>query len=370
MAATLIGFTGIGLRTHASEDLALPGLWEYAFAVRGGGGYKDNVFLSPDQPQGSAFLSTGGDFTALRLVPDGPLFTLYAGGDARFFLSTEPANNEYTAFVQAQLEQDLRDNLTGWLALDYLYQDEIEDITFLDPALTVTNLTTQATQVRGHTITLRPGISRDLSQHWIISLETPITRQYYAEPLDDYWNAGVRLTLGYSYGYNSQLSLSYEPTWRGYDNEPALTASGAVIPGTELQQLQQIGNFTWRHHWDAAKRWRSVLKLGGSVVNENGGGFSDYALFAGGAEIRYRARRWEISAEGRIRSYQYASQTVSATDTAQLRRTEWAAVLQFERALTKRLRLLVDYQFGQALSNDDAEDYTVNTVSASLQWEF
>ena len=370
MAATLIGFTGIGLRAQSPESLALPAFWESAFAVRSGGGYKDNVFLSSTQPQGSAFLSAGGDFTAFRLAPEGPQFTFFAGGDANFFLSTQPANNEYTAFAQAQIEQDLSDNLTGWLALDYFYQDQIEDIAFLDPALSVTNITTQATQVRGHTITLRPGLSRDLSRHWVLSLETPVTRQYYVEPLDDYWNAGLKLTLGYSYGHSSQLSLGYEPSWRWYDNQPAQTISGTVIPGSELQQFRQIANLTWRHHWDEVKRWRTLLKLGGSVVEENGGGFSDYAQLSGGAEIRYRARRWEVSAEGRILSYQYASQTVSATDPAKLRRTEWNAGLNFERDITRHLRFLASYQFEQALSNDAAETYTVNTVSASLQWEF
>src|SRR5262245_45369204 len=140
MAATLIGFTGIGSGLQAqNSEPALPALWESAFATRGGGGYKDNVFLSHFRPQGSGFISAGGDITALRLAPVGPLFNFFASADASHFFSTTRAHNEYTVSAQAQLEQDLRKGLTGWLATDYFYQDQFVDVAFLDPAFSGTN---------------------------------------------------------------------------------------------------------------------------------------------------------------------------------------------------------------------------------------
>ena len=370
MAATLIGLTGIGARAQSLDGPGLPALWQSAFSIRSGGGYKDNVFLSHQRPQGSAAVSAGADFSALRFAPDGPQFTFFAGADANFFLSTKPAHDEYSAFAQAQLEKDLTAGITSWLAAEYASQDQILDVAFLDPSISVTNPAVRATQIRGHTLGLRPGLSVDLSSQNSLALEIPATRQYYEQPLDDYWNTGLKLTLGHSYGNSSQFSLSYEPAWRWYDTDPARTTSGAPIPGSNRQRFLQDANLSWRHHWDEGKRWRTVAKLGGRLVEENGAGYADYGQLSTSAQIRYRAREWEASVESGVRAYRYASQTISATDSEKLRRADWTTTLRLERGLTKHLSAIVSYEHEEILSNVETETYTVNTISGSLQWAF
>lgn len=339
--------------------------WEPVFTLRGGGGYKDNIFLSPTQPQGSAFVSGGGDVMVLRLSPAGPQFSFFASTDVNHFL--EPSHTESAAFALAKLEQDFNETWKGSLAAEYLYQDQFVDVAFLDPG---TNITVRAAAIRSHTITLRPGIEVELPRRLSLALETPVTRSYYDEPLDDYWRGGFKLTLARRYGYNSQLSISYEPAWRFYDNDPALTSTGTPIPGTHRERFQQEAQFTWRHFWDEAKHWRTTTKLGGQLVEENAGGFADQSQLAASAQVRYRAGPWEITAEGRVRRYDYRVQPFSATDPRTRERTEWTAGLSLERELTKHLRILVSYDHGQTLSEDALEAYTVNTVSGSLQWEF
>jgi hypothetical protein len=338
------------------------------FTLRGGGGYKDNVFLAHTQPQASAFVSGGGDVMLLRLSPDGPQFNFFASADVSHFLSTTPSFNESTVFAQARLEQSFSPALSGSLAAEYFYQHQFLDVSFLDAAATGTNSQTAA--VRGHTLTLRPGARLALPRQFWLALEAPATRQYYEPPLDDYWNAGFKLTLGRDYGHNSQLSLSYGPGWRCYETDPALTASGAPIPGTHRQLFQQDALLTWRHYWDESKHWRTTTKLGGRVNEENAGGFSDYLQYAASAQILYAAKPWEVSAESRVRRYDYRTQTVSATDLSTRRRTEWIVTARLERALTKHLKLATSYEHEQTLSNDPSETYTVNTLSGSLEWEF
>ena len=368
MAATLIGFTGMVLRAQPPERFPLISLWDSVFTVRSGGGYKDNVFLSHAQPQASTFVSGGGDVMVLRVAPAGPQFNFFASADATHFLSTTPSHNEYTAFAQAQVEQNFSEALKASLAAEYFYQDQVLDVSFLDAAASSTNGQTAA--VRGHNFTIRPGTRWVLPQQFWLALETPGTRQYFELPLDDYWNAGFKLTVGRNHGHDSQLSLSYEPTWRFYDTETALTATGAPIPGTHRQRLQHNAQLLWRQYWDEPKHWRTLTRLGGRLAEENGGGFADYTQYAVSQQILYRAKPWELSAEGRIRRYDYRTQTVSATDLAKLRRTEWTATLRLERELTKHLKLITSYEHEETLSNDTSETYSVNTVGGSLQWEF
>ena len=368
MAATLIGFTGIGSRAQSPELFPLVSLWDSVLTARGGGGYKDNIFLSHTHQQASAFISGGGDVMLLRLAPSGPQLNFFAGGDATHYLSASPSLNEYTVFGQGQVEQSIGEALKGSIATEYFYQDQVLDVSFLDPASAATNQ--QTAPVRGHTFTIRPGARWDLPSQFWLALEAPMTRQYFAQPLDDYWNTGFKFTVGRRYGHDSHLSLSYEPSWRLYDTESALTATGAPIAGTHRQRTQHNAQFVWRHFWDEPKHWRTLTKLGGRLAEENGGGFADYAQYAASQQILYRARPWELSVEGRVRRYDYSTQTVSATDLAKRRRTEWTMTARLERELARHLKLITSYEHEETLSNDAAETYSVNTVSGSLQWEF
>ena len=370
MAATLIGFTGIDVRAQTPDELSLPSLWDTVCTLRSGFGYKDNVFLSHSRQQDAAFISGGGDVMVIRLAPVGPQYNFFASADASHFFSTSPSHNEYTVFAQAQVENDFGNSFTGTLAAEYFYQDQAVDASFLDDAAPVPALVMRSETVRGHTATLRPSVRWNLPGQFWLTLETPVTCQIFDEPLDDYWMAGAKLTLGRTYGHASRLSVSYEPTWRFYQHDEELTAIGTPIPGTERERFQQDAVFTWRHHWDAAKCWRTTLKLGGRITDENGAGYSNFTQGSAAAQVLYRRGGWEIFAEGRVRQYDYRTQTVSLADQSKLRRTEWLAAFGIERQLTKRLKFIANYEHEKISSNDDLESYSVNTVSGTLQFEF
>ncbi len=364
MAASLVGFAGIAVPAEPEGDL-LPPLpqWDSVISLKAGGGYKDNVFLAHTAPQASSFLSTSTEVMVMRLAPDGPQVTAFANAEANYFPDTSPAHREHTVFGQALIEQDFNERVKASIAAQYFYQDQFLDVS-------VSETSRAAVAVRGHTLTPRPGVRLALtSQSWV-ALEAPVTRQYFESPLDDYWETGPKLILGRSFGPASQVTVSYEPTWRLYDADAALTTDGLPIAGTHRSRLQHDARLAWRQHWDEVKHWRSTMTLGGRVTEENGGGFTDYTRWFASAQILYRARPWQISAEGRVGHYDYHNQTVSPTDLSKRRRTEWSAALRVERSVGKHLTLAAGYEHQAALSNDVWETYAVNTVGGSAQWEF
>jgi hypothetical protein len=363
MAATLVGFTGFALRAQPPELLPLPPQWDAVFTLRAGGGYKDNVFLSHADPRPSAFLSAGAEAMALRLAPQGPQLTFFASADGRRFLSRHVEHTEYVAFSQVQLEHDFNQTFEGSFSAQYFYQDQVLDVS-------VSETNRQAVAARGHTLTLRPAIRVALPQRSWLSVEPSVTRQYFEDPLDDYWEAGPKITVGRTYGHASQISLSYEPWWRFYDTDPARTTTGAAILGSHRQRIQNEGRLTWRHNWDEQKHWRTAATVGTRLNKENGEGFSDYTRWFMTARIVYRATPWEISTEARLGQYEYDTQTVSAADLSKRRRTEWLAVVNLQRELIKGLKIMASYEYEETRSNDQLETYTVNTLSGSLQWEF
>lgn len=364
MTATFAGLTGLAAAAAGDDFDPLRPQWERVFTWRGGGGYKDNVFLSPVHPRASAFASLGGDALLLRVSPIGFQFSLFAGADAQHFL--EPAHNEITAFAVGKWEYDFNDTFRGALSAEYFYQDQVVDVATLDPG---SSLSVGAATVRGHTITLRPELAVGWPRDYSLSIETPCSRAYY-EPLDDYWEGGVKVALTRSYGHDSSLSLSYEPAWRFYDHDPALTATGAALPGTHRARFQQEVQIASRHFWDEPKHWRTTTRLGARWVGENAGGFADYTQWFASAQLRYQSPSWEITLESRLREYDYHNEPVSAANPELRHRTEWSTEVRVERTLTKHLRIAAGYEHEQTYSNDAAAVYSVNTVTGSVQWEF
>jgi hypothetical protein len=370
MAATLIGLSGT-IVSHAqteeevsalvAEALLLPD-WDHAITVTGGAGYKDNVFLSHDDPQSSPFALLSAELLILRLAPEGPRLTFFANGEARFY-SEKVSNQEYVAFSQVSLEQDFSDVLTGAISAQYFYQDQV-----LDVSISETNR--QAVTVVGHTLALEPRLRAQLPSHNWIEASAPLSRELYDAPLDDYWVLGAKFSAGHDYGRDSQVSVSYSPLWQPYDTDPARTASGTAITNSHRFAFQQDTRLTWRHYWDPQKRWRTTATIGARWNDENGGGFSDYTRLLASGRVRYRVSDWEITAEGRVAHYDYWHQTVSATDPAKRRRTEWSTGLNIERQWLHGLTFLVRYEYETIWSNDPLETYSVNTVTASLGWEF
>lgn len=369
MAATLIGLSGIAARAQTDKEVSdliadamlLP-QWHTVVTTTTGPGYKDNVFVAHANPQALPFLFLGGELLSFRAAPTGPRLSFFSNAEARHYFGSGVSHQEYTAFNQALLEHDFNSALTGTFLAQYYYLDQVLDIS-------VTETNREAVPVRGHTFSVRPGGRLNLGGGFSIEVAAPLTRQFFDEPLDDYYEAGFKVAPAYNYP-RGQVSLSYEPAWRPYDTDPARTASGAAITNSHRFWFQQNARLTWRHFFDAEKHWRMTTSLGGRINNENGAGYSDYMKWFVSERFEYRAHGWEISAEGRFSGYYYQTQTVSASNPARRDRSEWAALLGIERLLSEKVAVVGNFEHETTDSNDPLETYSVNTLSIALRWEF
>jgi hypothetical protein len=190
------------------------------------------------------------------------------------------------------------------------------------------------------------------------------------EPLDDYWEYGSRITLGKTYAQQSELSVRYEIARRLYDSEPLRNSSGAAIPGTRRESLQQEARLTWKHYLDTRRRWRATSKLAARQSEDNGSGYFDFTKLQAAEQILFRTEDWEISGEVKWARYDYPVQTVSQTDLAKRRSSEWGVDFRCERRLAKFLKIFAEYDHAQTTSNLAFEQYVVNTVRGGLEWVF
>ena len=366
MAATLVGFAGLtaqGQTSETSDLLPLLPQWDHVITLRSATGYKDNILLSHAAPQGGAFVTGGAEVLVLRLPTDGTEFNFFGDVDATRYFSSATEHTEVTAFGLAELKHQFNERWRGLLAAEYFYQDQVIDVS-------VSTTNRESAPVIGHTATLRPGVRLTLSPNWWTSLEVSGTRRLFEQPLDNDWHAQPKATLGFDYGRGSEITLSYEPSWWTFDTDRARTAAGNAITNLGRFRFEQEARLRWKHYWDESRRWRTTLTVSGRLNEENGGGYYDYSRWLVSARVRYRKKPWDIYAEARVAGYDYATQTVSATDPAKRRRTEWSLELHAERQLTQHLTLTAGIEHEEALSNDELETYTVTTVNGGLNWEF
>src|SRR6266542_321477 len=274
-AAGLIAWTAYAMQAQQLDlpNLDLPVLlpkWEHDLSLRTGAGYRDNIALASQSPKESAFIATGLELIFLRLPQDNTQFTFFLSADDLRYLSSGPVDKEQTAFAQALVETELGSAWRGSLAAEYLYQDQVVDVSVTEPGLTTI-------PIKGHTAIVRAGLRRDFADSYWVMVEMPVQWQFFHEPLDDYSEYGPRLTLGRTYGHQSELSVRYEVTRRLYDHEPLRDAKGVPVPNSRRESTQHDARLTWKHYWDTQRRWRTTTKLGARQSEDNGSGYFDYS---------------------------------------------------------------------------------------------
>lgn len=361
ITAAFLGWASGILRGQEFDFPILLPKWDRDLSFRTGAGYRDNIGLSANSPRGSAFVMTGLELILLRLPENGTQFNLFVSGEDIRFFSSGPVDKEQSAFAQAVVKKDFGSAWQVSLAAEYTYQNQVVDVSVTEAGLT--NI-----PVEGHGAVIRETLRRDFSSRWWASLELPERRQFFREPLDDYWDYGCRATLGKSYGKKSELSVSYEITERAYDHEKLRTPEGDTIAGTRRESLQHDARLIWKHYWDRQSRWRTTTRLTARKSEDNGSGYFDYTRLQLAEQILFHTKDWDISAEARVARYDYPIQT--GTDDARRVSSDLAFNLRCERRVTAFLKLYAEYDRERVFSNLELERYLVNTMKGGFNWTF
>ena len=347
-----------------SQDAFKFPLWYTDINVRSGFGYKDNVTLSSGNPQGSPFWTAGGDVLVYRLPSGGWQFSGFASFDnVGYFDTSTGVDNERIATAMAQATKELGQDWKMGAGASYMFQDQVFDV-----SATQTSQYTN-TEVLGNSVVGRWFVRKDLKPYWV-DAELSVTRQWLNAPLDSYLQTGPRLTVGRSYGQGSDVSLSYQWAWVGFDTREQVTADGFAEPGTSLRFQNHLVELTWHQGWGPKNPWHSTTRLGLSVNQDNGSGYFDFQEYRLAQQIKYKARTWEISAAGRLDYYDYPVQMVSDTDPSLRHQTLLGLTLRADKCFGKSWRVFATYAYDRSWSNLGSDAYQANTTSVNIEYRF
>ncbi|MBI4661795.1 MAG: hypothetical protein HY735_23480 [Verrucomicrobia bacterium] len=355
----MFSFTAQGQGLKFSEESLL---WDKSLNLRGGFGFKDNVLLSPTKHESGAFGALGFDAMLLRLPIDGPQFYVFLSGDDYRYLNEVGVDKEQILVATSQLQFEVGTAWETGLELQYVFQNQVFDVSATETELTTLRL-------KGHGIKTTPFLARKLSENWRLQSHIPATRQFLLEPLDDYWEAGPKLSLERQYGRRSSLSFGYEFGRRMYDRREQVDRRGAIVPESSLDFEIHEWEFVDRHYWDQQRRWRSDTKLAFELNVDNGSGFFDYHRYQLSEQLRYSSETWMLRGQVRVNYYDYQVQTVDRGGAARRELTTFTVTVRGERQLWKKMKLFAEYEHERNLSNRASNEYAANMVVGGIDWE-
>lgn len=348
-----------------ARELALPKVrvWDASVTLTTGLGFKDNVLYNYRAPVSSGFARNGADFTLFRLPINGWQFYAYAYGEDLRYFSADPVKKEQMAMVLAQAKKEWPNHWQMAFTGQYLFLDQIMD---LDSEFGIH----LRLPVLAHSYSPKVSLRHDFGRTNWWEVETVFNRQDFLSPLDDYWDGGVRFTLGRYYGRKSEVSLGYEFNHREFETRQITDTDGIPLPGPGLTYAQHRLALNWRHYFDARRRWRASTRLAFEQNNDNGSGYFDYWKYLLSEQLRYQHPNWELAGQVRLTRYDYPVQKASTLTLDLYDRVAVSASLRGEVKVAKGVKWFAEYQFEQNLSSQFFSEYRVNTVCTGINWEF
>ncbi|HVY69461.1 MAG TPA: hypothetical protein VHH73_06000 [Verrucomicrobiae bacterium] len=337
--------------------------WDYSIDLRGGGGYRDNVLLSPSHRVASYFVSGGLDATVWRLPVSGTEFDLLLSGDDLHYMDAPGVDKELVVTALARLKRNLPGDWQVGIETFYFYQDQILDASSIEEVF-------ETVHAIGQNLAVAPTLRKGFGDKWWMATRFDFARQFYHQPLDSHWQAGPEFTLGRGFGHGSELSLTLDYHRRIYDDRTATDRFGAPRKAPRLSFDRVEAGVEWQQNWDAAGHWRATSRVAWEQNRDNGPGYYNYGRVAVAERLRYRAHGWEIKAFAKYSRYEYSIQTVSIDDPRHRDRENLLLNTRAERAVWKSLKLYGEYEYEWSFSNTFFDRYRVTTVSWGLGWEF
>ncbi len=338
--------------------------WDFSTNIRLGGGYKENVTMSAFAEESSEFSMAGFDFIGVRLPMDDNGFevAIFGAFDDRRYFDAPSVDVEQTGLINTSLEKSLGDSWIMKTDVRYIYIDEM-----FDASLTEDDIGT--VQVVGHQVNLEPAFQLNLIGDTWFEFKPEISRQYFAEPLDDYLEIGGRVSAGIDYGFRSKFFIYKAKVRRAYDTRSQRDEVGFYIPDSDLIYDRPESGVEWTHYWNSDRSVRMRTRFSIMDNEDNGAGYFGYRRERLLHNWRFQFSKFSYSATLREALYDYDFQR-SADFTSLRNRTDRSVDVSVQYEYNEHLSIKLGFEQETIQSNVPQDEYRYRIYSVGLDWEF
>tara|TARA_B100001758_G_scaffold26299_1_gene18367 strand:- start:126 stop:1304 length:1179 start_codon:yes stop_codon:yes gene_type:complete len=338
--------------------------WDFSSNIRFGGGYKENVTMSAFSDESSEFSIAGIDFFGVRLPMDDDGFELAIFGafDDRRYFDAPSVEFEQSALLNTSLEKSLGNSWDMKTNVRYIYIDEM-----FDASLTEDDIGT--VQVVGSQVSLEPTFRRNFIGNIWVELKPEISRQYFADPLDDYLEKGGRVSAGIDYGFRSKFSIYKAKVRRAYDTRSQRDEVGFYVPDSDLIYDRPERGLDWIHYLNSDRSVRMRTRFSIMENEDNGSGYFGFRRERLLHNWRFQFSKFSFSATLRKALYNYDFQR--SADFKSLReRTDRSVEVSLNYVYSTNLSIKLEFDQEKIQSNVPQDEYRYRIYSIGLDWEF
>ena len=338
--------------------------WDFSSNIRFGGGYKENVTMSAFSDESSEFSIAGIDFFGVRLPMDDDGFELAIFGafDDRRYFDAPSVEFEQSALLNTSLEKSLGNIWDIKTDVRYIYIDEM-----FDASLTEDDIGT--VQVVGSQVSLEPTFRRNFIGNIWVELKPEISRQYFADPLDDYLEKGGRVSAGIDYGFRSKFSIYKAKVRRAYDTRSQRDEVGFYVPDSDLIYDRPERGLDWMHYLNSDRSVRMRTRFSIMENEDNGSGYFGFRRERLLHNWRFQFSKFSFSATLRKALYNYDFQR--SADFKSLReRTDRSVEVSLNYVYSTNLSIKLEFDQEKIQSNVPQDEYRYRIYSIGLDWEF
>jgi hypothetical protein len=339
------------------ESVDEPSPWDWSATLRGGLGYKDNILLSDFFKESSIFTITDAEAFLFRVPTDGWEFTGVFTAEDRRYWQSDSVNKEQLFLVSSDVKKALGDDWKVGLAAQYFYNDQVFDAS-------VSEGLPLRIRAKLHRASAGPSVQYDLGNGGRLEGSFTVGRMNFGQPLDDSWEIGPKILYAQKFGERgSEFTTMIQWRHRSYDTREAPGEPGKSL-NFDIPELE-LGI---RHHWDAAKHWRSRARIGVELNEDNGSGFYDYRRWKFSKDLSFTQGGFEGMLQAKVLHYDYAEQTIPPENKPR-QRTELVLGARARQKIMKRLNAFMEVEHERVLATDIEERYHATTVWGGIEWE-
>ena len=338
--------------------------WDFSSNIRFGGGYKENVTMSAFSDESSEFSIAGIDFFGVRLPmdDDGVELAIFGAFDDRRYFDAPSVEFEQSALLNTSLEKSLGNSWDMKTDVRYIYIDEM-----FDASLTEDDIGT--VQVVGRQVSLEPTFRRNFIGNIWVELKPEISRQYFADPLDDYLEKGGRVSAGIDYGFRSKFSIYKAKVRRAYDTRSQRDEVGFYVPDSDLIYDRPEKGVDWIHYLNSDRSVRMRTRFSIMENEDNGSGYFGFRRERLLHNWRFQFSKFSFSATLRKALYNYDFQR-SANFKSLRERTDRSVEVSFNYIYSTNLSIKLEFDQEKIQSNVPQDEYRYRIYSIGLDWEF
>ena len=338
--------------------------WDFSSNIRFGGGYKENVTMSAFSDESSEFSIAGIDFFGVRLPKgdDGFELATFGAFDDRRYFDAPSVEFEQSALLNTSLEKSLGNIWHIKTDVRYIYIDEMFDASLTEDVI-------GTVQVVGSQVSLEPTFRRNFIGNIWVELKPEISRQYFADPLDDYLEKGGRVSAGIDYGFRSKFSIYKAKVRRAYDTRSQRDEVGFYVPDSDLIYDRPERGLDWIHYLNSDRSVRMRTRFSIMENEDNGSGYFGFRRERLLHNWRFQFSKFSFSATLRKALYNYDFQR-SANFKSLRERTDRSVEVSLNYVYSTNLSIKLEFDQEKIQSNVPQDEYRYRIYSIGLDWEF